>query len=278
MSKEIKTIENVININQTRLPSPSNIAIMYTRVTGQCIVTWDKIVGTEYDVYYNIYRGISYNGIFYKQNIQPVFQNKYVDNTLNKNPNVCYWYKISSLYKIDDQWIEGVPSRPVQYKIDNLNKWFNKMNERNFWILKNTGINCTYYQRKYEGERCTCYDPLRGMAGSSTCNLCWGTGIKGGYSPPIELYLRFNNVAEALQQDIDSWSFMQNGLTAWTISPIRLRNRDVIMDNRGVLYSVIASTINTAAGYYWHQDMQLKSLESNDPLYNMVRTKIVPTY
>lgn len=249
MSKEIETVQNVININQRRLPPPDDIKIMYTRNTGQCIITWNKLFGAEHDAFYNIYRSNSYNGIYYKQNVQPVFQNKYVDNTLSRNPNIVYWYKISSLYKINNSWIEGVPSRPIQYKMNNLNKWFNKINERNFWILKNDGILCSFYQRKYEGERCTCYDQLRGQAGSSTCNLCWGTGIKGGYNAPVELYLRFNNVAEALQQDIDSWSFMQNGLTAWTITPIRIRNRDAIVDDRGIIYTVTASTISTAAGY-----------------------------
>ena len=228
MSNEMGNIENVININQRRLPPPQDIVIMYTRVTGQCIVTWNKLTGADNDVYYNVYRGISYNGIFYKQNITPLFQNKYVDNTLNKNPNVNYWYKISSLYKINNQWIEGIPSRPIQYKVNNLNKWFNKINERNFWILRMDGQLCTFYQRNYEGEKCECYDPLRGQAGYSSCPKCYGTGLKVPYSPPLDLYLRFNNVAEALQQDVESWSFKQNGLTAWTISPIRIRNRDAI--------------------------------------------------
>ena len=44
--------------------------------------------------------------------------------------NITYWYKISTLYKQNNMWIEGIPSRPIQYKINNLNKWFNKMNIR----------------------------------------------------------------------------------------------------------------------------------------------------
>ena len=77
---------NNIDISIQRLPSPDNIQIAYTRVTGQCILTWDKILNTDKEVFYNIYRGISYSGIFYKQNIQPIFLNRYVDNTLSKNP------------------------------------------------------------------------------------------------------------------------------------------------------------------------------------------------
>ena len=162
-----------INIGLQRLPPPDDISIAYTRVTGQCILTWTKLQNTDKQVFHNIYRGISYSGIFYKQNVQPIFLNRYVDNTLSKNPNITYWYKISSLYKENDMWIEGIPSRPIQYKVNNLNKWFNKMNERNFWILKNDGQLFDLYQRKYEGQRCHCYDPLRGQAGNSTCSTCY---------------------------------------------------------------------------------------------------------
>lgn len=261
-----------IDIGIQRLPSPDDVQIAYTRVTGQCILTWNKITNTNKQVFYNIYRGISYSGIFYKQNTQPIFLNRYVDNSLSKNPNISYWYKISSLYKENDIWIEGVPSRPFQYKVNNLNKWFNKMNERNFWILKNDGLLFDLYQRKYEGEKCHCYDYLRGQAGLSTCSTCYGTGFLVPYAPPVEIFMRMNNVNEALLQETDSWAFSQKP-GFWTISNIRLRNRDLLVSPQGIIFSIVSSYINNVAGYLFHQTCETVSLESNDPAYNIIRKK-----
>ena len=171
--------------------------VQYTKISGQVLITWTKIPLVESliqegitQIYYNVYRGNSFSGIFYKQNTIPLIINQYIDNALNKNPNIIYWYKISAIYKKNDKWIEGFASRPVQYKINNLNKWFNKMNERNMWILKNDGLVFQLYQRKYEGERCSCFDSLRGVAGNSRCPICWGTSFIGKDSAYIYLITR----------------------------------------------------------------------------------------
>ena len=45
------------------------------------------------------------------------------------------------------------------------------------------------------------------------------------------------------------------------------------MSPQGIIFSVVSSHINMAAGYLFHQQFETVSLESNDPAYNMIRQK-----
>ena len=60
-----------MNINKS-IPIPQNINISHTKNQGSCIVTWLPVKDPEdkkiIQVAYNVYRGTSINGIFYKQN------------------------------------------------------------------------------------------------------------------------------------------------------------------------------------------------------------------
>ena len=267
-----------IILAEKRLPPPTDIRIGYTKAQGQCLITWNNLAGTDEKVFYNIYRGISHNGIFYKQNLQPIAINKFIDYNLGKHPNITYWYKVSSCYYLNGQLIEGKPSSPVQYSINNMNRWFNKMNERNMWILKMDGLLFDLYTRKYEGERCPdCYSETRGRAGQNSCTTCFGTGFVGGYSPQVQLYVRLAPVEEAVQINTEGYQY-QRVPSAWTITPIHIRNRDILISPEGSIFSVTASYINQAAGYYFHQDLKLRILEPNDPLYQMKRYTLKPAY
>lgn len=277
MSEELYVKPNIININQRRLPPPEDITLRYTKISGQVIITWTPIQGADHQVYYNIYRGTAFTGIFYKQNNVPLIMNQYIDNFLSRNPNIVYWYKVSSIYKANDQWIEGQSSRPIQYKINNLNKWFQKMNERNFFILQNDGLNFQLFQRKYSGERCTCYDEIRGSAGASTCPICCGTGFKAPFSPPVELYVRLNVQEATLAQDLEGYNFVQ-ACNAWTISSIRLQTRDILVSPEGNIYSIIAVNSHNAAGYWGHQQLRILSVDARDPIYNFLRITMKPSY
>lgn len=272
-------------INSRRLPAPTNIQISYPKMQKHSMITWNEIKNPDdnienkeiVQINYNIYRGVSANGIFYKLNTTPISHNSYEDKTLGINPNVTYWYKVSTVYKNNlDEFVEGPLSSPVIYRVNNTNRWFNKINERNLWILKNTGQLFDLYVRKYEGVKCPkCYNELRGNAGDPDCTTCFGTGIEGGYEPMFQLYVRQKPAQTSL--DLTNSGFQTNNSPgAWTISTVLIKNRDILINPQGTMFQVISSNVNQAAGYLFHQELQLKELFPTDPLYQIKRINLYP--
>lgn len=267
-----------ISINELRLPPPEDIMVQFTKVQNQRIITWNVLQGTDKQIFYNVYRGLAHNGIFYKQNLQPLATNKFIDYNVSNNPNITYWYKVSSVYLDNGVWIEGIPSQAVQYRVNNFNKWFNKINERNMWILKMDGELFDLYTRKYEGEHCPdCYSDTRGRASQKACTTCYGTGFVGGFEPRTQIYIRIVPVEESLSIETESYRYNKQQ-SMWTISPIQIRNRDLLIGPDGIFYTVLSSYINKVSGYTFHQDLKTKTLEPNDPLYSMKRTTLQPAY
>ena len=271
-----------IQSNLKKLPPPRSIRITFPKHIGECIVTWDPIVVTDAsikNISYNIYRGISSNGIFYKLNTSPLLNNRYDDKMLLKNPNTVYWYKISTLYEdLTGKIIEGGLSSPESYKVTNTDKWFKKINERNMWILKNTGQLFDLYTRKYEGNICTkCYDTIRGRSGDNACNVCFGTGFEGGFEPMFQLYVRLKPSETSLDQATEEYVYT-NFPGAWLISKVEIKNRDILISPQGKLYSVLNYHINQVSRYLFHQQLKLKELDPTDQLYRLERTTLYPFY
>ena len=273
------------NVNKIRLPAPVNIHISYPKLQGHLVITWNNvnnpdknnINGNIVKVMYNVYRGISTNGIFYKLNDIPLESNLYQDRNIGNNPNTTYWYKISTVYlSVTGEVVEGLLSNPNCYRVTTMNKWFNKINERNMWILKNTGMLFDFYTRKYEGVKCTqCHDSARGRAGQNSCTVCFGTGYEGGYEPMSQLYIRLKPAEESLK--ISTEQFTYDSIPgAWTISTMQIKNRDLLIDPEGQMYQVTSSYVNQAAGYLFHQDLKLRALEPNDKLYKIKRAYLKP--
>ena len=274
-----------IQLNVRRLLAPNNIQISYPKIQGNSVITWNMVRNPDeskedkeiLEVKYNVYRGISTNGIFYKQNLNPLDNNRYEDKTLGKNPNTVYWYKVSTVYlNKDNKWVEGPLSAPVIYRVNNTNKWFNKINERNLWILKNTGQLFDLYTRKMDGKKCPkCYDKVRGRASDHMCTICYGTGVEGGYEPMFQLYVRQKPATQSL--DIGNAGFQLNHSPgAWTISTVELKNRDILINPQGKIFQVTSSHINQAAGYLFHQELQLKEYDVTDPIYRLKRKTLYP--
>ena len=263
----------ILDTNKTKvvLP-PDNIMLSYPRDNSYIIVTWNE---THADGY-NVYKGTGPHGIFYLMNDTPLSTNRFEDREVSRNPNIQNWYKVSAVYKAEDGYRESELSDAVCYQVHNTDKWFNKINERNFWILQNMGVLCDLYTRKYDGERCPdCYDPVRGRAGNSTCTTCFGTGYVGGYNPQYQLYVRFRPQQTALE--IGSQMFtLNNQPIAWTISDTKIANRDIIINPEGKIFQVLNSTVSHAAGYLFHQEFTLKEFEPEDPIYKMKRKTLYP--
>lgn len=274
-----------IQVFQKNLPAPTHIDISYPRDNRHIVITWNEVKNPDKNllskeikkVYYNIYKGFTQNGIFYKLNNQPLTTNRYEDYSVSKNPQIQNWYKVSTVYQTEEEYIEGKLSLPTCFQVHNTDRWFLKMNERSLWILKNTGMLFDLYTRKLDGERCPrCFDDIRGRAGTSDCPVCYGTGYVGGYDPAYQLYIRLKPAQASLDVTPNQMLTYNQPCGAWTISDTQIKNRDVLISPTGTIYQVINSMTNQAGGYLFHQELNLKPYDVNDPIYDMKRTTLYP--
>ena len=152
------------------------------------------------------------------------------------------------------------------------------MNERNMWILKNTGQLFDLYTRKYEGKQCPkCYDSIRGRSGENDCDVCFGTGFEGGFEAMYQLYVRLKPAETSL--DIQATEYTYTNLPgAWLISKTEIKNRDILISPQGKMLSVLSSYVNQAAGFLFHQELKLKEIDPTDQLYRIRRETLYPFY
>ena len=263
------------NLGGKRLNPPSGIIVNYPRTIKKIVVSWNKIISNDSSIEcirYNIYRGQSINGLFVKLNTQELSTNIFEDKNINVNPNIRYYYKISTIaYFNDGTRTESKFSEPTSYKIETDNKWFKKINERNMWILKNDAVLMDLYVRKIDGEQCpNCYDEYRGQSSNSNCPICYGTGIVGGYEPCVQLYIRQKPANIQINQE-NSGFVLNSTPGAWTISSIQIRNRDLLINPEGKMFVITSSQVNHAAGYLFHQEFQMTELDPKDNRYNIER-------
>ena len=259
-----------IVLRHTILTPPKNVKITYTNPQHDVMLTWDEVIYKDYEIYYNIYKSNISNGIFIKINKEPIKENKYIDKDINQNMNITYWYKISTVYKEGNTFFESDLSNAFIYRVENTNKWFHKMNERDMWILKMDGELFDLYKRKLEGEHCSCWDDERGDAGNPNCDKCYGTGFLGGYDPIYQLYIRqkpANNNLVRTQRGLS----VTNSTGAWTICDVQIRDRDLLINPQGVMFRVTACNTNHASGYLFHQELAMEEIETNDPVYKLKR-------
>lgn len=60
-------------------------------------------------------------------------------------------------------------------------------------LRKKTGVNGWLLKRRYFGERCpVCTNPVTGQVETSSCVVCYGTGIVGGYYPGFDYWVTMN--------------------------------------------------------------------------------------
>lgn len=277
-----------IQLYQKNVPPPINLTLSFPGNYSSIILTWNEvreiyINQKAINIMYNVYKSSSQNGIYYKINNTPLKINRFEDKNISINPTNNNWYKVSTVYETEEgSLIEGRTSIPTCYRVHNTDKWFHKINERDLWILKNTGENFLYYKRLYITDvennphlLCPrCYDSIRGRSGTNDCPICYGTGVKGGYEPPVIMLIRLKPVEQALNIGPNMLT-TQNNPGAWTINETVIRNRDVLQrQSTGEMFQVLNSMQNQVAGYLFHQELNLRSYDVTDPIYQLQRTTL----
>ena len=104
------------------------------------------------------------------------------------------------------------------------------------FVLQNAGTKCDIYMRRWGtdnfGVPCPCGDKTDAdneFTGRNKCYLCFGTGVVGGYYPPIEMFVSFNTKpAKNFKGTIYGLKVNQT-YDAWSIASPILRSGDLIV-------------------------------------------------
>jgi hypothetical protein len=102
--------------------------------------------------------------------------------------------------------------------------------------VQTLGVKCDVYLRRWGanepfGIPCSCTEDKTDpdFMGSSNCSLCFGTGIIGGYYPPIEMYIRFNATPSKDFKGTIRGLTVNQTYDAWTVIPPFLREKDLVV-------------------------------------------------
>ena len=143
------------------------------------------------------------------------------------------------------------------------------------FILQNDGVKCKVYMKRWGSDApfgipCACTKTNNANAnsdfrGRDRCNMCFGTGILGGFYPPIDMTIRFNLMpAKEFKGAVFGLKVGQT-YEAWSIPDPILRNGDLIVRvNDGARYEVKDVALSQQREVVTRQNFGLELISLND--------------
>lgn len=219
------------------------------------------------DYTFTLQRSLNPNVAF--TSIANVTDFKYVDRDVNLlNETVSYYYRVKT---INNKTGESRYSDVKKSGEGNYDRWSYAIAEIERKYIKDVVGNRKAFllNRIKYGEHCPeCYNPNRECADSDTCKVCWGTGVKGGYYPPSEIYLNFyqaqgSSLLYGVQDVAEEWSNLQ----AWTLNFPKVKVDDIIIygDKRFIVNSVTETHKN---GWVIRQVLGLNEIPKTNIIYS----------
>jgi len=141
------------------------------------------------------------------------------------------------------------------------------------FLLQNNGVECDVYLRRWGSDYpiavpCSCGDDSDADAqfrGRERCAMCFGTGVMGGYYPPVRMLIRFNDMpAKDFKGTVRGLTVNQT-YTAWTLPYPLLRTEDLVVrrydGSRYLVKEVQTSLVRAVAT---HCNIGLDLISEND--------------
>jgi len=130
------------------------------------------------------------------------------------------------------------------------------------WLLK----------RRLWGEPCTCVNPITGQIENSTCPICYGTGIEGGYYEAFEFWVTMNPSQRIVK--LDSTQGMQTSIieTVRALAYPAAASNDVwVHANTGQRYIVLGDIVAAARhrGIDLVMNLRLEERSRSESLYDI---------
>lgn len=179
---------------------------------------------------FDLYRAMNQNDFFVKI-AEDISQYRYIDRNVSLlNPNVYYYYKI----KITDVTTGEVSESDIyRHNAAGSDRWSEAIIEVESRYLEHVVGNTTAYllQKRRTGPRCSCYNPNRRDSEDANCELCYGTGIYGGYYDAVPVLIGNYN-ADSFQRNFSIMEDADNQAPdqIWVKAFPKVENDDIIVD------------------------------------------------
>lgn len=187
-----------------------------------------------------------------------------VDTSLYKRT----FYRITTVGY--DSWDGQLKETPLNWaealhiqQMENLDYIWREAIRRNRWILDQGGERVKVFIHKYRGIPCGCHRRYSDPHPYNACEICYGTGIRGGYEGPYEILLAPPDTERQIMQ---SERGREDGMAydVWTGPRPLLSQRDFFVKLNGERYSIGAVRMPTNRGNVLQQHFGVNLLPDSD--------------
>jgi len=170
------------------------------------------------------------------------------------------------------------------YEIEKLDYIWKEAIRRNRWILQQGGERVLMFLRKNVGHACPCIPTDHHKQPVNDCEICFGTGVIGGYEGPYEMIVAPDDAERRITQK-DIGRTLEHTYEVWTSSAPILSQRDFLVKLNGDRYSVGAVRFPSNRGMVLQQHFNIGHIDEKDIRYRVpvgnpvkfVATQFAPT-
>lgn len=138
---------------------------------------------------------------------------------------------------------------------------------RNRFILVHGGERVKLFIRKTQGVRCGCYSVEHGQP-SSDCEVCFATGVVGGYEGPFDSIIAPDDASRSIDQENRGRS-LKHEYETWTSPTPLLSHRDFVVKQNGERYAIGGVRMPSNRGMQLQQHFTISHFDSKDIRYKV---------
>lgn len=222
---------------------------------------------------FNIYRADNQEGTFIQIGTTALVS--YLDTSAKLDLLSDYVYKITFVYDpgTGDEESEIDNAIPIKVLMDKavgfggINEYL--LNEEirriNLFIGSHIGEDVIIFLRKYVGPECTCYNKYSDRVKDPNCDICYGTGIVGGYEQ-FRTRMFFTSGQEKIIEA--SRGIHIDYKISAIIGPYPvLHSQDYVFRQDGIIYGIVDSTPERFENKIKEQTVKLNEMRPDNPIY-----------
>ena len=197
---------------------------------------------------------------------------KYVANEVKTNLATRVFYRLTTVGRIPatGELVETPLERATSInnrEVEKLDYIWREAIRRNKFILEQGGERVKAFIRKTVGPKCGCYSESNKQP-ASDCEVCYGTGILGGYEGPFDIIIAPDNGAVSIQQG-NRGRTMDHPYDTWTGPVPLLSQRDFLVKMNGDRYAIGPVTMPSNRGMQLQQFFTVSHLDETSIQYRV---------
>lgn len=202
----------------------------------------------------------------------------YVDGLIATDFNRRLYYKVTTVaYNETTETTIETPLSEVEaktpYQMEATDFIWKEAIRRNNWILIQAGENVKIFLRKWNGVRCTCWDPNYGQSKGiglkkGGCPICYGTGWVGGYEGPYDVRIAPPETEKSVNL-LDAGFHITYDWASWMGPEPLVSDRDVVIRSNNDRFFISRQNPQGSRGAIYQQHFSLVHVDQTDPIYQI---------